>query len=305
MKLIHNLRLNSLPPGVLESIFLPFRTAVDVRTDWVHIYEDEDWPLAADGVYRLPPKGCTILSFPGSGATKHPDADVWVDVALAAGYRVYSVIGNSYAVSGGDRITPMGYGSTGNPIHTSLYIQGAWNVEAHIEYCEGFFPDDTYILRGHSLGGGWITAWASMANTQMPVDGYPENPQFKLRAGKVLGIQPNGMTSAGLGNRAWNDVYKVMNYVADFVSKIKNIRCILSYGSEDNFAPQDFSRTIQLALPIDSSVALVYPGGDEGHGWANSSPELLLEFFNAIYEGRSPVMQDGSIAVSGNGQTTT
>lgn len=302
MKTIRNLYLDSLPPGVKEKIILPFRTADDIRFDWVHIYEDSSWPMSSDGVNRVPPKGCTILSFPGSGATNHPDTSVWVDTALAAGYRVYSVLGNSYGVNGGDRFTTMGYGSTGNPMHTSLYIQGAWNVEAHIEYCETFFPTNTLILRGHSLGGGWCMAWASLANTAQPVNGQPVSQQFRLRKGKVLGAQVNGMTSAGLGNLAWNDVYKVMNYVADFATKIKDIQVIMSYGTEDPFAPQDFSRSIQLALPKESSVYLVYPTGEEGHGWADLKPNLMLEFFNAIYYGRAPVMEDGKEAVIGNGQ---
>lgn len=303
MKIIRNLYLDSLPPGVKEKIILPFRTADDIRFDWIHVYEDDSWPMSSDGVNRVSPKECTILSFPGSGATTHPDTSVWVDTALAAGYRVYSVLGNSYGVNGGDRFTTLGYGSTGNPMHTSLYIQGAWTVEASIEYCEAFFPTDTLILRGHSLGGGWCLAWASLANTALPVNGQPTRAQFNLRSGKLLGVQTNGMTSAGLGNLQWNDVYKVMNYVADFATKIKDIRVILSYGSEDKFAPQDFTRTIQLALPPDSSVTLCYPPGDEGHGWADYHPEVMLEFFNAIYDGRQPVLPSGEVAISGNGQS--
>lgn len=278
-----------------EDTALPFRTEPTLYRDWARVYYDPAWPGGVS------PRRCTILAFPGSGATQHPTIS-WLEMAVNLGYRVVHVLYHKGSRMGSESICAMnGYGSVSFPFHYASYIQNAHTVETAIKQMEERYPAETIILRGQSLGGGGCVAWTALAEMMESRNGFPVKPQFKLRKGKVLGTVANGMTSGGLSGYRWNDVQRVMNYVADYANKIKKTNTIISYGSDDSYAPLDFSRTIQLGLGKDSSVCIYYPPGHVGHNWINSEPTILLEFINAVYEGRAPMLPNGLPAVYGNG----
>lgn len=228
------------------------------------------------------------IYMPGSGTATPPSETHALIVALcAAGYHV---------LTAGWDIEPYspyryGYHSTSNPLVLANWIRSAWSLQSLLWY-NNVIGKPAPVVIGSSRGASAAVAWAA---------GYCTGGQ----AFSIKGILANAATIGGLGGYVWNDVMRNVNRMASSMIGLldnKPYPIVLSYGGADDYAPPDYQRRVQLAIPDNSAVYMVTPGPAFGHSWFTdpSGTPLAVMWADQLWAGSAITKADGvTPAVSG------
>lgn len=231
---------------------------------------------------EVPSKG-SVIYFHGSGTTG-PLTGPLFDALVAAGYTLYSV---QYFGVGDSSPNPFryGYGNVNAPHFTSHFIKSGWWVEAAVRALAPSIPTDVVLL-GQSFGAAALLTWSA---------GYTGT---KTVLPNIKGILANGATVAGLGDLSWNDVNRNINSLTPIVQQLKD-RTLMVYGGQDQYAPPDYVKRLQMAIPLDTETYVLTPGSTYGHTWINESPAnaaLVVEWVDQLIDGL-PILRGGGSSV--------
>lgn len=259
-------------------------------------YSASDYKLAVrvSADYGIPtPPGFSVRPavcyFHGSSANDYLSGPL-LDGLVSKGYRVISCMALG---SGASSVSPYryGYGNVNAPHFTAHFIKDAWWVESLIQAFDLDDPSsqDILCLLGHSRGAAACLAWAA---------GYSGRTQFNLPA--LKGILASGATVAGLGDMSWNDMNRNINTMSGIVNLLK-VKTILAYGNVDTYAPPDYARRLQMALPEGVTDKYFVTPGDAPHEWTNSAEysHYAVMWAEQILTGAVITDKDGNPAISG------
>lgn len=210
-----------------------------------------EWYYSGELTYDAEPHDEMVIYFHGSGGGLIPT--ILKDGFLNEGY---SVLSSCYFNSYKSWQSPFryNYGNTGAPHFSSLWIKHAWWVRSTVEYALTTFTPIKIVLVGHSMGASAVLAYLA-GYTGFGGD-VPSHVQGSLVAGATVG---------GLGDLSWNDINRNINSMTNMVA-LNPTRTIMGYGDNDVFAPPDYVKHIQMALPAVTDTYIVSPG-DAPHAW--------------------------------------
>lgn len=221
----------------------------------------------------------TAVYLPGSGSTSVPSGTSRpIQSLCAAGYAVLTA-GWSYKPYGPYR---SGY-SEADPLTTAFFIRDSWVLQLLLQQAAALGMSAPVVI-GHSKGASAAMAWAA---------GYCSAASTPV----IKGILATGSSFGGMGGNVWNEVLRTLNRLACIVGLLDNkpYPIILSYGGTDDYAPPDFQRRLQLAIPDNSPVYMVTPGVTSGHNWitGDSQAPLAVMWADQLWSGSTITLADG------------
>jgi pimeloyl-ACP methyl ester carboxylesterase len=204
----------------------------------------------------VPIKAPCLIHHHGSAATSHMDgASPEILALLSLGFNIISFRGFGAGTSSTDPAN--GYGNVHAPLLYGNALRSAYRVQSSIEFAEAqrdrYFTDDRICLFGNSAGATAALAWSG------------HSARFKSQD-KISAIFGNGAVSAGMGDKSWNDVSRVINMMTGLIENVIH-PTLLSYGDRDAYAPPEMSRAFQTAAKFSGAPVSFYFPGDYPHNW--------------------------------------
>lgn len=213
-----------------------------------------------DSSWTQGPGGRPIIGFlHGSGATTHLTGPL-LEALIAQGFTVVS-----FMSLGAGQSTRMpfrfGYGNVNSPHFMGHFIKDAYWAEAAYNRLVAInnalnANNQPIAILGQSKGAMAAVAWAA---------GMTLRNSF---ADAFKGIVCNAPTAAGLGNGSFNLMPRTVSTMSYFVERIK-CKSVLMFGDLDVYAPPEYARRIQTAVPDGKETYIIAPG-NFGHGWMST-----------------------------------
>lgn len=204
----------------------------------------------------VPIKAPCLIHHHGSAATDHMDETAPEILALLSlGFNIVSFRGFKAGTS--SKSPTNGYGNIHAPLLYANALRGAYRVQSSIEFAEAqrdrYFTNDRFCLFGNSAGATAALAWSGHSTRFGSQD-------------KVSAIFGNGAVLAGMGDKSWNDVSRVINMMTGLIENVIH-PTLLSYGDSDTYAPPELSRSFQTAAKLSGTPVSFYFPGDYPHNW--------------------------------------
>lgn len=233
-----------------------------------------------------------VIHFHGSGKEGSYSLDYpWIQELLSKGYMVLCALG--FGAEGSSENPPWvrNYGGPFNPLHYARFIREGHLVNSvlrHLKSQDYFgWAQRPIILIGQSMGALGIFSWAAHSKENWP-ECYRD----------VKCIIGNGTTASSFGGERWIDVNRGLAAYSHIFRKVQHPSVAL-YGVDDEHAPLDYARRLQMTLPPESPVRFIY-APSVGHYVYSDKPKWFVDVIDQMYR-KGRVVIDGEEMVSGVG----
>ncbi len=235
-----------------------------------------------------PIKAPCLIHHHGSAATGHmEETSPDILALLFLGFNIVSFRGFGAGTSSANPTN--GYGNVHAPLLYGNALRSAYRIQSSIEFAENqrdrYFTNHRFCLFGNSAGATAALAWSG------------HSARFGSQD-KVSAMFGNGAVLAGIGDKSWNDVSRVINMMTGLIENVVH-PTLLSYGDSDTYAPPELSRSFQTAAKLSGAPVSFYFPGDYPHNWLADNATVWAPVVGRFFADHMTPASPLSITVAG------